>query len=102
MTKIEILRSMGFTSCPIAIAADGTVLDPVLTDEQIAEFNSRWAVEGPLEALRIRRNRLLAATDWWANSDVTMTDEQRTYRQALRDLPANTTDPANPVWPTKP
>ena len=25
-----------------------------------------------------------------------------TYRQALRDLPANTSDPANPTWPTKP
>ena len=48
------------------------------------------------------RDLLLAETDWTANSDVTMSDEMRTYRQALRDLPANTTDPANPVWPTKP
>ena len=28
-----------------------------------------------------------------------MTVAQTTYRQELRDLPANTTDPANPVWP---
>ncbi|NBP87864.1 MAG: hypothetical protein EBU59_05025, partial [Planctomycetia bacterium] len=34
--------------------------------------------------------------------DSTLTDEMRDYRQALRDLPANTVDPANPVWPTKP
>ena len=44
----------------------------------------------------------LAETDWMANSDVTMSDEWKTYRQALRDLPANTSDPLNPTWPTKP
>jgi hypothetical protein len=52
--------------------------------------------------LRIQRNRLIAETDYLALSDATMTDDMKTYRQALRDLPANTTDPANPVWPTKP
>ena len=55
-----------------------------------------------LEKLRSDRNRLLAETDYLALSDATLTDEMRTYRQALRDLPANTTDPANPVWPVKP
>jgi len=53
-------------------------------------------------ALRSERDRLIAETDWWAGSDLTMTDAQTTYRQALRDLPDNTTDPANPVWPTQP
>ena len=51
------------------------------------------------EALRDERDRLITETDWWAGSDLTMTDAQTTYRQALRDLPDNTTDPANPVWP---
>jgi len=55
-----------------------------------------------LEALRQRRNQLLAETDYLALADSTLTDEMRAYRQALRDLPANTEDPANPVWPTKP
>lgn len=54
------------------------------------------------EGIRTKRNQLLAETDYFANTDVTMSDEMRTYRQALRDLPANTTDPANPVFPTKP
>lgn len=54
------------------------------------------------EGLRQQRDRLLIETDWWAGSDRTMTAEQTAYRQALRDLPANTTDPENPVWPTKP
>lgn len=52
--------------------------------------------------LRQQRNRLIAETDYLALSDATMTDDMKTYRQTLRDLPANTTDPANPVWPTKP
>ena len=52
--------------------------------------------------LRALRNKALIETDWAALSDVTMSDEMRTYRQALRDLPANTADPDNPVWPTKP
>ena len=52
--------------------------------------------------LRSTRNRLLAETDYLACADSTLTDEMRAYRQALRDLPANTADPANPVWPVKP
>ena len=55
-----------------------------------------------MKALRFERNRRLAETDWWASSDVTMSDERKNYRAALRDLPANTSDPANPSWPTKP
>ena len=54
------------------------------------------------KVLRRDRNRLLAETDYLALADATLTDEMRAYRQALRDLPANTADPANPVWPEKP
>ena len=52
--------------------------------------------------LRTKRNQLLAETDYLALSDVTLSTDMRTYRQKLRDLPSNTSDPANPVWPTKP
>jgi len=55
-----------------------------------------------LEKLRADRNQLLTETDYLALADSTLTDEMRSYRQALRDLPANTVDPANPVWPVKP
>ena len=58
-----------------------------------------------LERLRSRRNRLLAETDFYGNSDVTMSDDMKTYRQALRDLPAgkDTVDKCNnATWPTKP
>ena len=53
------------------------------------------------ESLRTERNRLLAATDWTASSDVTMTAEMTTYRQALRDLPS-TVDINNIIYPEKP
>ncbi len=52
--------------------------------------------------VRTERNRLLAESDWRGMSDLTMSYAWKTYRQALRDLPANTADPANPTWPDKP
>lgn len=59
-----------------------------------------------LQALRSQRDELLSQSDWTQFNDSpldnTKKQEWATYRQALRDLPANTTDPANPTWPTKP
>ena len=58
-----------------------------------------------LADLRDKRNRLLAETDFWGNSDMTMSDDMTTYRQALRDLPngKDTVDKCNnATWPTKP
>lgn len=72
------------------------------SDEAIATEAARLETEHNWNDLRTKRNELLAETDYFANTDVTMSDAMRTYRQILRDLPANTTDPANPVWPTKP
>jgi hypothetical protein len=54
------------------------------------------------ESLRTERNKLLAETDWTASTDVTMTAEMTEYRKLLRDLPANTDDVFNPVYPEKP
>lgn len=72
------------------------------TAQEIADEIARLQADEPWQELRERRNLLLAQTDYFALSDVTLTEDMRTYRQALRDLPANTTDPANPTWPTKP
>jgi len=55
--------------------------------------------------LRSRRNNLLAETDFYALSDVTMSDDMKTYRQELRDLPAgkDTVEKCdNATFPTKP
>ena len=50
-----------------------------------SEFAEIWAAE-PMRQLRLERTRRLAESDWMANSDVTMTEEWRVYRQALRDI----------------
>ena len=79
-------------------------------EEETARDNEEaaWANAAPARALadlRLRRNRLLAETDFYGNSDVTMSDDMTTYRQALRDLPAgkDTVDKCNnATWPTKP
>ena len=55
-----------------------------------------------LERLREARSQLLAETDWWANSDVEMTDERRAYRQTLRDITDNYSSLDDVVWPEKP
>ena len=56
----------------------------------------------PLQALRAERDRLIAATDWWASSDLTMSAEQSAYRQALRDITDTYQSLDTVVWPTKP
>ena len=63
------------------------------------------AFDRAIADLRVRRNGLLAATDFYALSDVTMPAEMETYRQELRDLPTglSTVEDVNTVtWPTKP
>ena len=56
----------------------------------------------PMELLRAKRNELIADTDWWESSDLTMTAEQTAYRQALRDITDTYTSLDDVVWPTKP
>ena len=67
-----------------------------------------WADGAParrMVSLREQRNQLLAATDFYALSDVTMDSDMTVYRQALRDITKQTpADDAlsNITWPTKP
>jgi hypothetical protein len=56
----------------------------------------------PLKLLRAERDRLIAATDWWASSDLTMSDERTAYRQALRDITDTYQSLDTVVWPVKP
>jgi len=87
----------------------GEVTRIPLTAEEIQEREAYVRDVLPAERmkeLRRQRDQLLSDCDWV----ITMHKELGTnipaawknYRQALRDLPANTEDPANPVWPTKP
>ena len=89
----------------ITNVATGETVSIPLTAEEIAEREAYARDVLPVEQmkeLRRQRNQLLTETDYLALADSTLTDEMRSYRQALRDLPANTVDPANPVWPVKP
>ena len=62
------------------------------TAEELKELEAKekaWAdgqADRDLADLREQRNNLLAETDWMANSDVTMSNDWKTYRQSLRDI----------------
>ena len=62
-----------------------------------AGTNDRQAAE-----VRKERDAKLAATDWMASSDVTLSTEWRTYRQSLRDLSAQSGFPNSITWPSEP
>ena len=51
---------------------------------------------------RKERNELLAVTDFYALTDVPMSADMTTYRQALRDVPASVENSEDVVWPEKP
>jgi hypothetical protein len=67
-----------------------------ITSSDPADFGVTWAevkakydelvASEPMRLLRLERNQRLANTDWWASSDLTMTEAQTAYRQALRDI----------------
>lgn len=78
------------------IIVDGS---PQKTEKEPIEQTEKYAIA----MLRVKRDRLLQKSDWTQVPDAPV-DQQAwaEYRQALRDLPANTEDPRNPVWPTKP
>jgi len=71
------------------------------TDSAINAEIARLTAGEPMRMLRVERNKRLEESDWWVmrgNAD----EAQLNYRQLLRDLPADTADASNPVWPTKP
>lgn len=74
------------------------VVDGVCIAETQAEIDGYL-----MDELRAERNLKLSTSDWTQVADAPVNQQAwATYRQALRDLPANTTDPANPIWPSKP
>jgi len=71
------------------------------TDSEINAEIARLTAAEPMRLLRVERDKRLAETDWWVMRG-SPTEAQLNYRQLLRDMPANTADASNPVWPTKP
>jgi len=72
---------------------DMTTEEQAQYDKDLAEWNSKSA-DRKLSQVRLYRNRKLKETDYLANSDVTMPDNIKTWRQSLRDLPQNNTTEA--------
>ena len=84
-----------------AIESDNSSDWGVTWDEVNEKLQDLTAAE-PMKNLRAERDRLIAVTDWWASSDLTMTDAQKSYRQALRDITKDYTSLDDVKWPTKP
>ena len=89
-------------------------IDSSQTKPTETEINSKISsldAAEPMRLLRIERDARIAKTDWRASSDLTISDGWKTYRQALRDLPASSTpkldsnyelDLTSVTWPTAP
>tara|TARA_B100000427_G_C15453658_1_gene570728 strand:+ start:850 stop:1212 length:363 start_codon:yes stop_codon:yes gene_type:complete len=117
VSTFQVLRSL-VPDAKCAVKEGPGVLEIVWSDSRSQPTDSEVAArrkiledEEPKNVLREHRNNRLSETDWMANSDVTMTDAWKTYRQQLRDMLGT----ANPIldsegllihnsvtWPTKP
>ena len=77
---------------------------PRPTKEEAEMKLQELEAEEPWKRLRTTRNSTLSETDWSQTNDIGLENEEEwlAYRQALRDLPVNTEDPTNPVWPEQP
>jgi hypothetical protein len=82
-----------------------------VTWKQVSDKMAEIDAAAPMVELRKQRDAKLAETDFYALSDVTMSDDMKTYRQELRDLPSKSKDVAfdndpfklkNVTWPKKP
>ena len=82
-----------------------------VTWKQVSDKMTAIDAAAPMKELRKQRDAKLAETDWTALADVTMVDNMKTYRQALRDLPASNDGKdatlkdgvlENVKWPQKP
>ena len=75
-----------------------------VTWKQASDKKTELVNAKPMSDLSAERARRLAETDWMANSEVTMSDAWKTYRQNLRDVPAQdgVTGLDDLTWPTKP
>ena len=81
------------------------------TEQEVKAKIIELDAEEPMRLLREERNKIIAKTDWRASSDLTISNAWKTYRQALRDLPASASpkldsnynlDLTSVTWPTEP
>ena len=83
---------------------NGNVVNTIILDADAnpAEWGAEWEeeIDDTAERIRSLRNESLAASDWMATTDRTMTQAEIDYRQALRDLPDQEGFPTEVIWPT--
>tara|TARA_B100001778_G_C18445069_1_gene564146 strand:- start:41 stop:427 length:387 start_codon:yes stop_codon:yes gene_type:complete len=94
------------------ITWDNSSASGLPTNDQIITKAKELSVNNAVNAMRETRNMILQESDWMANSDVTMSDDWKTYRQNLRDITSTVTDDTiryamgddinHSSWPTKP
>lgn len=94
---LEAIRSIDSSVVKIV----GDVAYNASGDVVVYDKDAAIAAEKMID-LRNMRDKKLSATDWWASSDLTMTQAQTDYRQALRDITDNATSLDDVTWPTKP
>ena len=95
------------TRTKVVAGPEGSVVVEFTKEENDARDaeEKAWADAAPareMAQIRQHRDTLLRETDHFGLGDVTLTDEMKTYRQALRDIPASNTAYADVTWPTKP
>jgi len=81
------------------------------TEIEVTNRLTELTTSEPMRLLREKRDEIISKTDWRASSDLTLSDAWKTYRQALRDLPASASPKLNSdyeldltsiTWPTEP
>jgi len=115
-TKIEAIQSLkpdkewswiGTDYSGLQWLDSGTAPTESEIDAEVTRLNNAE----PMRLLRLERDKKLTACDWRASSDLTISDAWKTYRQALRDLPASASpsldadgelDSTSVTWPTEP
>lgn len=107
----SLLESYGVYRVTVATVPSYDPAVQTLVTNTPTENNGSWETTYTVEnrpqsvaegVIRERRDKLLAATDWMALSDVTMSSEMTTYRQALRDISSQSGFPYSVTWPTDP
>ena len=116
ITKIHALQSLKPTAEWVWRGTEYSGLDwkdssTKPTESAIDAEVTRLTNAEPMRLLRVERDEKLAACDWRASSDLTLADAWKTYRQALRDLPASANqtvdsegrlNPSSVTFPTEP
>ena len=109
--KTFFRKITGATSDGSAIESDDPNEWDGLTWKKVSDEMKKLEAAAPMVELRKQRDAKLAETDFYALSDVTMSDDMKTYRQELRDLPAasggkdatlENGELKNVTWPKKP